>query len=159
MSGLKDGGYAQQVENFELLIRLVKQVGSAYNPANEMLSLANLENLHLQAKNALEEWVNAHLEFERISSQRKDELNSLFLFVTCLSREVKVCGIRGEILYDIMSIIRQFRGQRASAQIVVLKQSAINLLCAICWALPITASLLKPVLEMYIMVLKHLCKP
>lgn len=123
MSVFKEGGYVQQVQNFELLIQLVQQVGSAYNPANEKLSLLNLMNLHVQAKTSLNEWVSAYVEFERMSSLRKEELNNLFLFVTCLSREVKACGIGGEILNDILSLVRQFRGQRISAQLIVLDQA------------------------------------
>ncbi|MDP3930681.1 MAG: hypothetical protein Q8R57_16800 [Bacteroidota bacterium] len=45
MSVLKDGGYAQQVENFGMLIQLAQQLGSAYMPTNENIILVSLEKI------------------------------------------------------------------------------------------------------------------
>ncbi|MCG9879683.1 MAG: hypothetical protein MH472_03705, partial [Bacteroidia bacterium] len=123
MREIKDGGYAQQVENFGMLIQLAQQLGSAYMPANENISLVSLEKLKQNAQSAIKGWVTAKIEFNRIGALRKDELDNLFLLVTCISREVKVCGIRGEILNDIMSKVRQFRGQRKKSKILVLDQA------------------------------------
>ncbi|MCG9880032.1 MAG: hypothetical protein MH472_05485, partial [Bacteroidia bacterium] len=111
----KDGGKARQVENFEVLINLVTSLGASYNPIKDNLKLVNLQALHTDAAKVLNDWTVAHRNTERLASLRKDEVKNLGSLVTLIAREVKICGIKGEVLGDIKGAIRQFRGYKAKS--------------------------------------------
>ncbi|MDP3927754.1 MAG: hypothetical protein Q8R57_01900 [Bacteroidota bacterium] len=115
MRTLKDGGFARQVENFRLLINLATQLGTAYNPVKDNLKLVNMQTLHTEAAKAVDDWIEAINTIEKLTSQRTEELKKVNNLVTRISREVKVCGIRGERLTDINAAIRQVRGRKATS--------------------------------------------
>ena len=63
----------------------------------------------------LNDWTVASRNTERLSSLRKDEVKNLGSLVTLTAREVKICGIKGEVLGDIKGAIRQIRGYKAKS--------------------------------------------
>lgn len=119
MNRSKHTGFAGALENYRMLLELIRELGPAYNPAKENLKLSSLELLYNEAHKALKDADSRAIEFDRCVSLRKDELNSLSLFATSLLREARVCGISGDILQNLKSALRQIRGIKASKSHVV----------------------------------------
>jgi hypothetical protein len=126
MKNLKDGGFIRQLENFNNLLKIAEGMGESYNPVKGNLKISALSLIASEAKELVENWVEASHDSDRTTSLRREAMDELSKFVTSISREVKVCGIKGEVLSDIKLAIRKFRGSKLSenAQVQTIEDGA-----------------------------------
>jgi hypothetical protein len=114
MSKQSDSGYPVNVRNFKRLIAAIISFKAAYNPVKFSIQLENLQALFDKILLALKAVDQAAREMSNAQKMRQRVFYELEAFVTCILGAVGSCDIMPEKVEKFESMVKKFRGNRAT---------------------------------------------
>lgn len=115
MKQTTETGHAKNVANFKDLIAFCKGHGTAYNPVNPTLLMANLESVYAQAEAVLKVVKTNENAFDNATNKRTDTFKPLRPLATRIINALDATEASEETVKDARTINRKLQGQRANA--------------------------------------------
>ncbi len=114
MSSTSEVGHAKNVANFEHLISFCTGFGPGYNPSNAAISIASLNTLLTDAKNALTEVTTKIVAYNNTVNHRIQTFSDLKKLSTRLVNALIATGASDETIANAKSVNKKIQGQRAT---------------------------------------------
>lgn len=119
-------GHAKNVSNFESLIIFVEGYGAVYNPGKELLKLESLNQLKEIAILKLNE-VNVTLSaYTHTVTERETAFEGIDTYVTNMYLQLRAYEPSKNVLADMQSYIRKFKGRRAVPKITLTELEKLS---------------------------------
>lgn len=121
-------GHANNLANFEKLIKFVSDYSTDYNPGKELLKLSSLQIMY---ETALEHQTAVHTAqsvYTAIITQREAAFNGFEKKVSAIILMLKAHTTSKEVMKDIMTLNRKIKSYRATAKLSEskLQEMAVN---------------------------------
>jgi hypothetical protein len=127
MSSSSETGHAKNLSNFLQLIANCKTLGTSYNPARKELSIAGLETIARNAKEALEQLNAAKTRYNNATNEREILFAALPKLSTRLLSSLAAFGVSDLTLKDAKTIHRKVQGAKAPATIAANEEKKQSL--------------------------------
>jgi len=114
MRKLNESSHMVNIENFSLLIEMVKEFDTLYVPVKTNLKIVNLEKLLNDAKNSMTKYRDAFNAFSVAIDVRQDLFNPIAKLTTRVLASFAVCDTEKSKINDLKSIVRKIQGIRVS---------------------------------------------
>ena len=114
MASTSETSHAKNVTNFETQIAFCTAYGSAYNPSNEILTLASLNQKHLKSDQAVKQVKTTETPFKEIEGQRQTLFKLLKPLSTKVFNALISSGAPSTVIADAETINRKIQGKSAN---------------------------------------------
>jgi ADP-heptose:LPS heptosyltransferase len=116
MTKISETGHAKTLANFDELVSFVSAYGTVYNPSNPSLSLAALQTLSGDSRNALIALNSTLPVFSNAVAARDVAFEPLNKLVTRLMNALKAIDTSVQVDDNAKTLARKIQGKRASAK-------------------------------------------
>ena len=107
-----ESGHAKNIANFGVLVNSVEDIGSAYNPSEAIISLANLKIIKISLDKSLPAVFAAEAPYKLAVNARQESFDGMSKLATRVINALAVGGSDREIK-DAKGILKKIRGGRA----------------------------------------------
>ncbi len=104
-------GHAKNVANFQDLLSFCESYGAAYNPANSLINITELQALYDKAQNMILEVHTAKAAFVIATNERQQEFQKLEALSTRVINALAVATTDSRIVSDVRALVRKIRGE------------------------------------------------
>lgn len=107
-------GHAKNVANFEELIVNCQSFDTAYNPVNDLIKIPQLQTLHTEAQNAIDQVHTSRSAFILTTNQRQTEFSDLKPLATKIINALSASGADKLAVIDAKTINRKIQGKSST---------------------------------------------
>lgn len=126
MSKTYETGHAKNLANFETMLSIVSAYGTAYQPTNPLIQLANLQTIIAQAKTAMSELNTASANYGNAVASRELAFAPLKKLGTRILNALKASATPKPVIENLETFNRKLQGKRASAKITEEEKLALR---------------------------------
>lgn len=114
MPSTADSGHAKNVANFESEISFCIGYGAKYNPANKLLSIANIKSQYVSAQSVFALVKKTQTYFKSATNNRMDAFAPLKGLATQVVNALDATEASVQTVKNAKTILKKIRGQRAT---------------------------------------------
>ena len=107
-------GHAKNVANFEELIVNCQSFDTAYNPVNDLIKIPQLQALHTEAQNTIDQVHKSRSAFILTTNQRQTEFINLKPLATKIINALSASGADNLAVNDAKTINRKIQGKSST---------------------------------------------
>lgn len=118
MAKRSETGHAVNAANFVRIIKYCEELGGAYTPPDEALSIEKLLIKAENMKNAIADYNAKSAPWVQSVNEREYAIAPLNKLLTRVRNLVKACAVKQQFKDDVSSLVKEIQGVRAKAKVV-----------------------------------------
>jgi len=126
MTKSSEAGHISNLTNFERLLTVIASHSDQYRPSRASLSLGDMQNLHVAAKNAFVQLKKADSAYATAIDVRKNGYSKLGPYITRIINALIASDSSEEVDRSAKILVRKLRGERVSAFYTDAEKAALE---------------------------------